>query len=127
MKVHSFAVALTLTAVMIACQNGRSGSPPSVLVGIWQTRAPDYEECSMEIKNGWIIFKNGQEHMDAYRITSIEQLPDGSNTLYTIHYESTGTGAYALSLAYQGTVNGEGVIRFQHQKDIVWKRTDEAF
>ena len=88
---------------------------------MWETSAPAYANCELEIKDELIIFRNRASYANVNYINKIKRYREAEKTLYTIHYEDKKGGKYKLSLFYCDARTGD-VIRFKNQQGIKWTR-----
>ena len=70
-----------------------------------------------------VIFQNRLSHVDIYHITDIEKSTEDEKTLYNIYYKDEHGGKYRFSLYYLKGSHG-GVIRFKHQEEIAWLKSE---
>jgi hypothetical protein len=97
---------------------------PEELSGVWVTSAPKYEGCYFEVTSDEIIIKDKEEEVNFFEITKIEaeKNPDENFINYIITYVDLGGRPFEMSVLYFPAE--EGTIRFKHQKNIVWVRSE---
>jgi hypothetical protein len=93
---------------------------PGYLVGIWQTEAPKYADCYMEITPARIVFGNAEQGYTLYFVSRFEQVFDRGETVTVVHYTDLDGRQYQMELVYTGRPRES--IRFKNQPMIVWER-----
>lgn len=112
-------IAILCIVALFGCHIYRNRNVPEELLGLWETSAPQYENCSFTFKSKIAIFQNRLTLVSIYFITDIEKSIKGEKTLYNIHYENENGDEYMLSLYYIKTPHS-GVIRFKNKEKIAW-------
>jgi hypothetical protein len=126
MKVKGLLAAIiylvVLSALLSACQSKGKAAVPNDLIGVWETRDPDYADRPFEITADEVIFVTGEKSFDTYPITKIGMEKDlkEQRTLYIICYKVSARQEYKFSFYYD-PVN-QGTIRFKNQKGMVWTK-----
>jgi hypothetical protein len=122
MKPEKIWIIIICLMVLSLCQCGRKTPVPDDLIGVWETTAPTYEDCFLEIKANEIIFGSGEKKFDTYPITKIKMEKDlkEQKTLYIICYKNITGQEYKFSFYYDPA--NQGTIRFKNQKEMVWTK-----
>lgn len=123
-KAIGFSVALAVFACLFGCQSRDSRTVPGELVGRWETSAPKYTDCYLELTEDSIVFVNEAlaEGYDVNPISKIEKIHEGKQILYTIHYEDIEGQKYKVSFFHDPSKGS--AIRFKNQRQIQWRRVD---
>ena len=116
-------IAILCIAALFGCHIFRNRDVQEELLGLWETSAPRYENCSFQFKDKMVMFQNRLSHIDIYHITDIEKSTGDEKTLYDIYYKDERGGEYRLSLYYLKTPH-RGVIRFKYQEEIAWLKRE---
>ena len=115
-------VALSLIA-FFAVRLGRTevqGALPAALRGEWVTKHPGYENRLMRISAGKLAFQVGRDadSVTTHRIQHVTQTSQGEDTTnFSVDYEAEGG---SVTWQFQYTRNPKPVIRFTHQKELIW-------
>jgi len=115
---------LTLAIFVLAggCQSEESIKLPSELAGVWRTSAPKYINCTFELNDRFIIFRNGNhlENIDVNFVSKIERVYKENGTLYNIRYEDLDGQEYKFSFYFEPSM--DGAIRLKNQEEIEWRK-----
>jgi len=98
---------------------------PDALIGVWESDAPAYAGRPFEIEERTLLFRTGEGPYE-YSIHPIRRVlseADGSNTRYHVEYVNHGKPFEFVFTYMPGPAPS---IRLEHQRDLVWKKT-EAF
>ncbi len=116
--------ALAVFACLCGCESRESRTVPEELLGVWKTSAPKYRDCYLQLTEESIIFANtavaGGYNMN--RISKIEKVHEGEETLYTIHYKDSQGQEYKLPFFYHPSSGG--AIRLKNQSQILWMKME---
>lgn len=114
-------VFLALMALVFysSAQSSKRGEIPDEIIGTWYTTASDYANRSFEIRKTSLLFYISEDEWTVNLIDRVETEDIGGGTLFTLHYTDEG-GANEFSFYFDP--KREGVIRFQNQREMEWKR-----
>ena len=93
---------------------------PDELVGVWRTSDPPYADRAFKIGKTSIAFGTGDESYSVYPIKKVAVVRDPPATVYTIDYTTPDNQVAEFSISY--VLGQEGVIRFKHQRRMVWTK-----
>ncbi len=91
---------------------------PPDMIGIWETESTKYADRALGISADSITFYTMRGQFDAHRIKEIESTRENRDLLYSIRFDDRGNEG-EFSFFYDPT---EGVIRFQNQSQIEWRK-----
>ena len=120
MKLQSL-TACIMVASLCACQVVGKTTTPEELIGVWETSAPTYKGCEIEIKDDLIIFRNEANYANINYLNRIRKSGEAERILYTLYYENRKGVTFKSRLFYFKTNSG-GAIRFVNQAGVTWKR-----
>jgi hypothetical protein len=122
MKAERVLIVFIFLIIFFAFQCGKKTDVPDILIGVWKTSAPQYEDRFFEIKKDEIIFGTGEGTFDTHRIKNIEmeEVRGEGSSLYTIYYKNLEGQEYKFSFYYDPIKHG--VIRFKNQEKIMWTK-----
>ncbi|MEJ2238289.1 MAG: hypothetical protein P8X82_08340 [Gemmatimonadales bacterium] len=114
-------VFLVLMALVFysSAQSPRRGEIPDEIIGTWYTTASDYADRSFEIRKTSLVFFVSDDEWTVNLIERVETEDLGGGTLFTLHYTDEG-GDNEFSFYFDP--KRQGVIRFQNQREMEWKR-----
>lgn len=121
-KIKSAILTLGIFVLAGGCQSKESIKLPSELAGVWKTSAPKYRNCTFELNDRFIIFRNGNhlENIDVNFVSKIERVHKDDGTLYKICYEDLDGQDFKFSFYFESSTTG--TIRLKNQKKIAWKK-----
>ena len=128
MRSKRILLALAMLAAIFGSQCEETRTVPGELVGVWETSAPKYKGCYLELTEDLIIFANRAhlEKKDVNRISGIKKSDRGKDVLYTVsyqvHFENKGGQECKFSFYYDPSEGG--AIRFKNQLRIKWRKMD---
>lgn len=96
------------------------GALPAPLRGDWTTTHAGYEKRLMHISAGELAFQVGKnaDSVTVHKIQHVKQSSRGEDTTdFSVDYESEGG---SVNWQFQYIQRPKPVIRFTHQKDILW-------
>jgi hypothetical protein len=96
---------------------------PRAILGHWETDAPGYEQCYMDITETTISFHTIEGTTDVNFIQKIERTEKDGDTVYDIHYENRDGDEFLLSVTLSGA-NQKGTLQFYNQKYLTWNKVD---
>lgn len=122
MKSSSTLLVLAIFLFLFGCQLREPETLPPEIVGVWESPAPKYKDCTLELTKEFVVFTSGefQDHIDVNFIVKVEKKPERNHVLYTIHYENLEEQKYKFSFYYYPSKGG--VMRLKNQKRIEWKK-----
>ena len=125
MKCKPIIIALTICAVLLACESKGPKSIPPEMLGVWKTSAPKYEGCFFELTKDKLSFAN-EAHLDSFvfhRISRIEIItPRAKKLLCTLYYK--GSEGQKSEFSFYFDPSDGGSIRFKNQTTIKWVKAD---
>lgn len=134
-KDHLFLLFIILF-VFFGCGNQKSIITEDGLEGVWKTKEPRYNDCSLALTKDLIIFSSGEifEVLDAFLLKSIDvnyilkvrktsKKGKEDLDLYTIYYESMEKQEFKFSFYFDPSDGGK--IIFKNQKQMEWKKEGE--
>jgi len=125
MKLKWIAIPAVIVAATITMFHSKKNRDiPINLIGKWTTSAPGYQDRFLEITKETLTYGLGGDKEDAYLISSIEENPEGNNTVYTISYKNRDGLEFTRSFYYHP--ESGGAIQFKHQEHIEWRKTKGA-
>jgi len=124
MKSECILLVLAIFVSFFGCQPKGPATVPDELLGVWETSAPKYKDCFLELTKDTLTFANRElDNIDVNSISKIEkEIHREKGILYTIHYENREGEEYKLAFYYD-PLRG-GAIRFKNQEQIEWRRAD---
>lgn len=93
---------------------------PEYLLGTWESSAPGYADCYMEISAARIVFGNAEQGYTLYFVSRFEQVVDGAQTVTVVHYTDLDGHAYQMSLGYNRFP--KETIQLKNQPKVLWER-----
>lgn len=125
MKRKPIIMALTICALLLACESkGPKPIPPGML-GVWKTSEPKYEGCFFELTKEKISFAN-KAYLESFLIHKISKIvittPRAEKILCTVYYKDSEGQKYEFSFYYDPSDGGS--IRFKNQSTIKWVKAD---
>jgi len=114
-------VFLALLAVVSysSARSSNRGEIPDEIIGTWYTTASDYADRSFEIRKTSLVFYVSEDEWAVNLIDRVETEDIGGGTLFTLYYTDEGGPA---EFSFYFDPKREGVIRFQNQREMEWKR-----
>ena len=97
---------------------------PDRLIGKWTTSEPRYKDRFFELSNVTFSYGLGEDKIDVYFISGIEEKIYKTNTLYTISYYNT-DGLKCTRSFYYYPAKG-GVIKFKNPRDVEWTKSKDT-
>jgi len=126
MKPKAFLAALAVLIVVFIVNCGKTPTVPDGLIGVWKTASPKYAGTFFELTRTSIRFGTKEETVNTFAITNIKKAKKKAEeewTLYTIYYVAQEGMEYEFPIYF--LPEGNGIIRFKNQMDIVWTRESE--
>lgn len=117
-KPAALAVIVGLAAVAAYAGLSSGEEIPLDMIGKWETESTKYADRALGISADSITFYTIRGQFDAHRISKVERTRENRDLLYSIRFEDQGNDA-EFSFFYDST---EGVIRFQNQSHIEWRK-----
>jgi hypothetical protein len=125
-KLKFFAALLTAMAASLfiaGCGVFQEEGVPKELMGHWETDAPGYQGCFMDITEATISFHTVKGTTDVNFIQKVERTQKNGAFVYDINYENMDGDEFLLSVTVLG--GGEkGVLQFYNQKYLTWNKVD---
>jgi len=124
MRSKRILLALAMFAAIFGSQCEETRTVPGELVGVWETSAPKYKDCYLELTEDLIIFANRArlEKKSVNLISKIKKAQRGKGILYTVHYENKEGQESKFSFYYDPSEGG--AIRFKNQLRVKWRKMD---
>ena len=122
MKARTFLILMLTCAVLFGVQCQERFTVPQELIGVWQTKDPNYFDRPFEIKRNTVIFEQGLGYLDfdVYPIAGVKKTESEGKTLYIIYYTISSGKKFEFSFYYSAANGGE--IRFKNQPEMVWSK-----
>lgn len=122
MRIASIFLSLAVLILFFGCQSGRPARLPSELIGVWETSAPEYKDCSIELTKDYIIFTNSRSatHVETNFVLNMKRVPERGHFLWTILYKNIHEQKYKFSFYFYP--KKDGVIRLKNQTDVEWRK-----
>jgi hypothetical protein len=108
-------------AVIAGCQSQEPVIVPGELVGVWRTFNEKYEDRYFEFRAETLVvgMGGGQSVTHAIRAIAVDLDQD----LYRVSYRNSDEDNDDETFSFYFTKRSEGgVIRFEHQPNIAWRR-----
>ena len=125
MKCKPIIIALTICAVLLACESKGPKSIPPEMLGVWKTSAPKYEGCFFELTKDKLSFAN-KAHLDTFVVHKVSKIeittPRVEKLLCTVYYKGSEGQDYEFSFYFDPSDGGS--IRFKNQTTIKWVKAD---
>jgi hypothetical protein len=116
-------ILLIMFVVLYGCSSSEK-TPPEELIGIWETEAPRYDGCSIEINSNHIIFSNiHEDHIESNMISKIKKSLKNGEATYDIDFSNKEGLEFSISFVYMKTSKHE-IIHYKNQRDVKWIKTD---
>jgi hypothetical protein len=118
---HGRAAAALLWLALAACAEQRV---PDALVDVWRTRAPDYQDRTLEVRPDSVVFGTGGHATTGHPISEVEveEAPDG-RVGCILHYALHGGGTAQLRLLLDP--GPPATLRLENRKET-WHREKDA-
>ena len=115
------ALAAIVCVALVACAEQRV---PDALVDVWRTRAPGYEDRTLEVRADSVVFGTGGHATTGHALAGVEveAAPDG-RVRCVLHYALHAGGTAELRLLL--TPGPPATLRFENRKEI-WHREKDA-
>jgi hypothetical protein len=122
-KIVVLAIAALLVVVLVLSWRAPNTRVPESLLGEWHTAEAQHADRYFEITPVSLSFTTGEGVVYTGFIKDVQQIQEGSRTLYTIVYDVDGT-RNELSFYFESANGSDFVIRFKNQQDMVWKKSE---
>ena len=118
----SLALLFAMLALIFGVQCGQIFTVPEELIGVWETKDPNYSDRPFEIKENTVIFEQGLGYLDfdVYPIVGVKKTESEGQTLYIIYYTIPSGRKFEFSFYYSAANRGE--IRFKNQPEMLWTK-----
>ncbi len=112
-----------LSLFLYGCGVFKDEGVPKEILGHWETDAPGYEGCFMDISEATISFHTVEQTTDVNFIQKVERVEKNGEKIYNIHYENRDGDKFLLSVTVmQGS--GKVTLQFYNQKYLTWNKVD---
>jgi hypothetical protein len=118
-KLKRSAACMVLMA-LCACHVLACNTAPQELIGVWETAAPSYKDCEIEITPHLIIFRNEALYVSINYLKKIRKQKVAEKMLYAIYFEDK-EGNESKIQVYLFKKNNGSVMRFKN-RDEEWFR-----
>ena len=110
--------------VLLGCGVFDDSEPiPRAIYGHWETDAPGYEGCYLDITEATISFHTVEGTTDVNFIQKIERTQKGGDTVYDIHHENRDGDEFRLSVTLSKE-SGKWALQFYNQQHLTWNKVD---
>ena len=115
---------LVMLAFTLAHGASEKKALPALLLGVWQSSNPHYADCYMEITPATIQFGNAQHGYLLYFVSSFEEVIEGGQTVYLIHYTDQQGVKYEVRMCHR--FRPREALYFKNQPKVLWSRRPAA-